>query len=50
MRAAISWAQHLPLGFSSAHLQLVQVNVYGNDIDSVSKLTDHDIIVNYDPT
>ena len=29
---------------------LVQVNVYGNDIDDVSKLTAHDIIVNYDPT
>ena len=29
---------------------LVQVNVYGNDIDSVSALTEHDIIVNYDPT
>ncbi len=30
--------------------RLVQVNVYGNDIDSVSALTAHDIIVNYDPT
>ena len=29
---------------------LVQVNVYGNEISDVSKLTDHDIIVNYDPT
>jgi len=29
---------------------LVQVNVYGNDIDTVSALTEHDIIVNYDPT
>lgn len=29
---------------------LVQLNVFGNDIDDVSKLTDHDIIVNYDPT
>jgi len=29
---------------------LVQVNVFGNDIDEVSKLTAHDIIVNYDPT
>ena len=29
---------------------LVQVNVYGNEIPDVSKLTDHDIIVNYDPT
>ena len=29
---------------------LVQVNVYGNDIDNVSALTDHNIIVNYDPT
>jgi len=29
---------------------LVQVNVYGNDIDTVSELTAHDIIVNYDPT
>ena len=30
--------------------RLVQVNVYGNDIDTVSELTAHDIIVNYDPT
>lgn len=30
--------------------RLVQVNVYGNDIDTVSALTEHDIIVNYDPT
>lgn len=30
--------------------RLVQVNVYGNDIDTVAALTDHDIIVNYDPT
>ena len=29
---------------------LVQLNVFGNDIEEVSKLTDHDIIVNYDPT
>lgn len=29
---------------------LVQVNVFGNDIHDVSKLTAHDIIVNYDPT
>ena len=29
---------------------LVQVNVYGNEIPSVSALTEHDIIVNYDPT
>ncbi len=29
---------------------LVQVNVYGNEISDVSKLTAHDIIVNYDPT
>ncbi len=29
---------------------LVQVNVYGNAIADVSKLTAHDIIVNYDPT
>lgn len=30
--------------------RLVQVNVYGNEIPSVSELTAHDIIVNYDPT
>ena len=29
---------------------LVQLNVFGNDINNVSKLTDHNIIVNYDPT
>ena len=29
---------------------LVQVNVFGNEIKDVSKLTAHDIIVNYDPT
>ena len=29
---------------------LVQVNVYGNEIDNVSALTEHNIIVNYDPT
>ena len=29
---------------------LVQVNVYGNDIETVAALTAHDIIVNYDPT
>lgn len=30
--------------------RLVMVNVYGNEIEDVSKLTDHNIIVNYDPT
>lgn len=30
--------------------RLVQVNVYGNEIDTVAELTEHDIIVNYDPT
>lgn len=29
---------------------LVQVNVYGNEISNVSALTQHNIIVNYDPT
>ena len=29
---------------------LVQVNVYGNEIPDVSALTEHDILVNYDPT
>ena len=29
---------------------LVQLNVFGNDIEEVAKLTEHDIIVNYDPT
>ena len=29
---------------------LVQVNVYGNEIEDVSALTEQDIIVNYDPT
>lgn len=29
---------------------LVQVNVYGNEIDDVSALTKQDIIVNFDPT
>lgn len=29
---------------------LVQVNVYGNAVKNVSKLTAHDVIVNYDPT
>lgn len=29
---------------------LVQVNVFGNEIKDVSKLREHDIIVNYDPT
>ena len=29
---------------------LVQINVFGNEIKDVSKLRDHDIIVNYDPT
>ena len=28
---------------------LVMVNVYGNEIEDVSALTDHDIIVNYNP-
>lgn len=30
--------------------KLVQVNVYGNEVTGVEKLTEHDIIVNYDPT
>jgi internalin A len=30
--------------------RLVMVNAYGNDIHDVSKLTAHNIIVNYDPT
>ena len=30
--------------------RLVMVNAYGNEIQDVSKLTDHNIIVNYDPT
>lgn len=30
--------------------KLVIVNVYGNEIDGVKELTDHDIIVNWDPT
>ena len=30
--------------------KLVQVNVYGNDIQDVSALTEQDVIVNYDPT
>lgn len=30
--------------------RLVQVNVYGNEIDTVAELTAHDIIVNFDPT
>lgn len=30
--------------------RLVQLNVYGNDVDDVSQLREHDIIVNYDPT
>ena len=30
--------------------RLVMVNVYGNEIEDVSKLTKHNIIVNYDPT
>lgn len=30
--------------------RLVMVNAYGNDIDDVSLLTKHNIIVNYDPT
>ena len=29
---------------------LVMVNVYGNDVDGVDALTEHNIIVNYDPT
>ena len=29
---------------------LVQVNVYGNEVPDVSALTEHDILVNYDPT
>lgn len=29
---------------------LVQVNVFGNQIEDVSALRAHDIIVNYDPT
>lgn len=29
---------------------LVQVNIYGNAVSDVSKLTEHNIIVNYDPT
>ena len=30
--------------------RLVQLNVYGNPVKDVDDLTDHDIIVNYDPT
>lgn len=30
--------------------RLVTVNVYGNDIEDVSKLKEHNIIVNYDPS
>ena len=30
--------------------KLVMVNIYGNTIESVDMLTEHDIIVNYDPT
>lgn len=30
--------------------KLVLVNVYGNEIESVKELTEHDIIVNWDPT
>lgn len=30
--------------------KLVQVNIYGNEIEDVSALTEQDIIVNYDPT
>lgn len=30
--------------------RLVMVNVYGNEIEDVSKLNEHNIIVNYDPT
>ena len=31
-------------------VSLVQVNVYGNPVTDVSALTQHSIIVNYDPT
>lgn len=30
--------------------RLVMVNVYGNEIDDISKFQEHSIIVNYDPT
>ena len=30
--------------------KLTLVNVYGNTVEGVEKLTEHDIIVNYDPT
>jgi len=30
--------------------KLVIINVYGNEIDEVKELTEHDIIVNWDPT
>lgn len=30
--------------------RLVQVNIFGNDVKDVSALTEHNIIVNYDPT
>ena len=29
---------------------LVQINVFGNEISEVDALTEHNIIVNYDPT
>ena len=29
---------------------LVQINIYGNAITGVEALTEHDVIVNYDPT
>ena len=31
-------------------VKLVQVNVYANEIEDVSALTEQDVIVNYDPT
>lgn len=34
----------------SSCFRLVQVNIYGNAVPDVSKLTEHNIIVNYDPT
>ena len=29
---------------------MVQINVFGNEVKEVGALTDHNIIVNYDPT
>ena len=29
---------------------LVQLDIFGNPVNNVSKLTDMDVIVNYDPT